>query len=146
LSDHGTTVGLPHDRIVSTENYQGSKDKLKYISVFKLGITNLQDIDLKKEYTINTSYGQGSDILSLKQNQILLAFHGFGKSTSSNINTRVSLLDITPTVLDFLHQKNLSHVDGTSLMPLINHSNIIIARPLFLETGYSLAAIETNDI
>lgn len=147
LSDHGTTIGLPGDRIISPVTYQGDKDKLGYISSYQLGIASPNNIDLKKEYTISTSYGQGTDILSLKQHHVLLALHGFGHQDSiHHVDARASLLDVTPTVLDLLHQKKMSHSEGISLMPYVNNTSKPISRPLYLETGFTISVIESKNI
>lgn len=147
LSDHGTTVGLPGDRIISPIHYQGDKNKLHYITVYKLGVANASTVDFSKQYSINTSYGQGSDILSLKQHHVLLAFHGFGNQNSlHHVDTKTSLLDITPTILDYLHLKKLQHTDGMSLLPYINNAIQFTSRPLFLETAYSISEVETQNI
>lgn len=145
LSDHGTTVGLPHDRLISEDNYYGDKNNLNLITKFKLGTTQSNSLDIKNDFTMNTSYGQASDILSLKQYHVLLAFKGFG--TSRPVPSPTSLFDVAPTILDYLHLSPLTQIDGQSLMPQINHADTTHSlRPLFLETGYTISEIETNDI
>lgn len=149
LSDHGTTVGLLHDRIISSDQYQGDAAKIKWLPIFKLGTAKSFSIDFKQDYNINTSYGQGTDVLSLKQYHVLLAFKGFGvKNMPAEISDRASLLDIAPTILEFLNQPPMKKADGisykTALFNSTHHSNS--NRPLFLETGYSISEIQTNDI
>lgn len=149
LSDHGATVGLPGDRIISTSKYQGEKNKINYITQYKLGFTPNQLLDLSDRYSINTSYGQGTDILSLKQNHVILAFKDTRAQTAfASINTPASLLDISPTILDLLQLNPIKHTDGISLKRFILHpeTKSLASRPLFLETGYSLSEIETNNI
>lgn len=149
LSDHGTTVGLPHDRIVSKEKYLGDPAKMKFLRVFKLGSASTLSQNFKQDLRIDTSYGQATDVLSLKQYHVLLAFKGLGIPTAArNVNARVSLLDIAPTVIDFLHLPEMKKIDGISLNPYL--SNILyqnrISRPLFIESGHTITEIEKNDI
>lgn len=139
LSDHGTTVGLHGDRITSEKNYRGDKGKLNWLPIYK---------DLQNDLALDTSYGQGSDILSLKQYHVLMAFRGYGiHLLPHQVELRSSLLDITPTILDFLHLAPIKNHDGISLMSCLYKRCVELAnRPLFLETGFSIADIETNDI
>ncbi len=142
LSDHGTTVGIPNDRMISPQNYRGDKDKYHWITAFALDTPNHYQL------SINTSYGQGSDILSIKQNHTLLAIHNTDNSMPhQEINTPVALFDLAPTILDVLHVKPLTNIDGVSLMPLITHQNTASwQRSFFFETGYTITEIETNSI
>lgn len=145
LSDHGTTVGLPHDRIISKENYRGDPAKLHLITVYPLETHSPQT----DRFTINTSYGQGSDILSVKQYHVLLAFQGFGiPLQQKTIPERTSLLDIAPTILDFLHLEPFKTSNGLSLYPYLTTTNYTAfpKRPAFFETGYTIAEMETDDI
>ncbi len=151
LSDHGTTLGLPHDRMITKNNYVGDKKNLKLISIYKRSTAPSFSINFKKDYSINTSYGQGTDVLSIKQYQVLLAFKGYGVTipprTISTITA--SLIDIAPTLLDFLSLPALTQTDGMSLKSyVINASNQppALARVLFIETADTLGDIETDKI
>jgi len=140
LSDHGTTVGLPGDRSIDVKYYQGKKERLKSISTFKYenGVASY-----------NTSYGQGTDVLSPKQNHVLLAFRGFGLPVVPHTESyRSTLLDITPTILDYLNMTAIQDSDGLSLKASLFNKpvNISASRALFLESGYKISEIETNDI
>lgn len=149
LSDHGTTVGLLGDRIISEKNYQGKPDKKKLLVISKLGNAPDFSVDFKKDYSLNTSYGQGTDVLSLKQYHVLLAFKGFGINIIPNkIKERVSLLDIAPTILSFLQLKSLQQSDGISLNSFLLNTlhPAPMQRPLFLETGYCISEIENKNI
>jgi arylsulfatase A-like enzyme len=142
LSDHGTAVGLPGDREVTQENYLGVANKMKWLPFFKLSSN-------ENHLVLNTSYGQGTDILSLKQYHVLLAFRGFGLNTETRkIDQPVSLLDIAPTILDWLKLPPLTKIDGITLTSYLqkNIKPIYFSRFLFLETGYSLSEIETKNI
>jgi len=148
LSDHGTTVGLPNDREVNEKGYRGDLPKMKWLPAFKLGsATSIDGVDFKEDFTINTSYGQGTDVLSLKQYHVLLAFKGFGMSIHPNtISSRVSLFDVAPTILDYLHLPALPRADGISLTACFTTNCLLPKRSLYLETGYTFSEIEKKDI
>lgn len=149
LSDHGTTLGLSSDRVISEKKYQGNSLKKKWVSIYKLDNTPDFSLNFKKDYSVDTSYGQGTDVLSLKQYHVLLAIRGFGLPIlSKNITENVSLLDITPTILDILHLKPLEKSDGISLKSFLlkGSAKHFIERPFFLETGYSISEIESKNI
>jgi arylsulfatase A-like enzyme len=148
LSDHGTTLGLLGDRLVAEKNYQGDPRRLKWLTVNKLNTAPHFSMDMQHDYSLNTSYGQGTDILSLKQYQVLLSFKGYGVAIQPGLSTfRGSLLDLAPTLLAFLGLPPLQAVDGVSLASLWRKpEKMLQSRPLFLETGYSVADIESNEI
>lgn len=149
LSDHGTTVGLPHDRLLTVKNYQGPPQKLKWISVERLNSAPQYSFDFARDYTLNTSYGQGNDLLSLKQMHVLLAFKYTGKSFPARWNNQhVSLLDVAPTILEFLHLPPLKQADGISLADNLftTKKPSKSERALFMETGDSMTEIQTDHI
>lgn len=148
LSDHGTTVGLPNDRLVNVKNYHGDSKKIKWLPFYMLSTAKDFSNDFKKDFTINTSYGQGTDVLSLKQYHVLLAFKGFGINIPhQQKNNTASLLDIAPTLLEFLKIKPLKNTDGVSLAAAFaNKKSTSSPRAIFLETGYSISDITTKDI
>ncbi|HVY53660.1 MAG TPA: sulfatase-like hydrolase/transferase, partial [Gammaproteobacteria bacterium] len=143
LSDHGTSLGLPNDRLITEKKYCGDQNKLKWLTVNKLN--NAKDSD---PYRLDTAYGQGTDVLSLKQHHIILAFKQFGrKNFIREINVASTLLDIAPTILDFLNLAPLAKIDGLSLKAsLLNKSLNLPVRPIFLETDYSIDALEQSHI
>jgi len=139
LSDHGTTLGLPRDRVISQENYRGDPKKMKWVPVFKTGTT----------FSFDTSYGQGTDLLSLKQNQVLLAIRGFGMDfLPHHSQPRASLLDLAPTILSLLKLPPLSEIDGKARQDQLysTKGRDKPSPPFYLETGHSFAEIETGDI
>lgn len=146
LSDHGTGLGLPGDRLLTTKNYLGDPKKLALITHYKRSDN--------QQFTISTSYGQGTDVLSLKQYHVVLAFKGFGfELPQKQITRQSSLLDIAPTVLDFAHLAPLTRTDGISLLPLFMKENVATnpethspLRPFFIETADTIGAIETDKI
>jgi len=146
LSDHGTALGLPYDRIISEETYQGDKKKMKVVAVNKLSALPHQSH--KPVYTVNTSYGQGTNILSLKQNHTVLAFKRYGgNSDAHEVREFVSLIDVAPTLLDVLGISPLHQMDGISLNLYfsINYKTSP-ARAFFMETGDTMSEIETDHI
>lgn len=149
LSDHGTSVGLIGDRIISEKNYLGDRSLVKKIPVYRFDRASKDSLDFKKDYSINTAIGQGTDLLSLKQYQTVLAFRGFGINIPEHkIIQRTSLLDIAPTLLEIFHLTPLKNIDGQSQSAAIfagkyhDETN----RPFYLETGYSISEIETSNI
>lgn len=155
LSDHGTTLGLPGDRLLTKTNYRGIPQRLNWVTVNKLSSPKVAGIDPENNYSLDTAYGQGTDVLSLKQYQVLLAFNYFGKSGTQSwllsphaVSVRASLLDLAPTILEFLHQPQMQKVDGRSLLPYLFDplKKEMVSMPQYLETGYSVSEIETNKI
>lgn len=147
LSDHGTTLGLPNDRTISKEHYQGPENALHYITYFK---PMAHDATNKLALHLNISYGQGTDVLSLKQNHAVLAVKGFGIPTlTTHITDRRSLQDIAPSILELLHLPPLSKSDGVSFaMALLQPHSLRTQtdRVFFFESGYSMASIESGNI
>jgi arylsulfatase A-like enzyme len=145
LSDHGVGLGLPGDRLTTEALYQGDKkniQRLRHASYVK-------DFPGVKERGLDTSYGYGGDILSKKQYHVLLAFKRYGVlSEPVRIESRASLLDIMPTILDLLQQPALVSSRGISLKPLLlATNNAERTRPLFLETyNDSIAALADDTI
>lgn len=142
LSDHGATLGLPGDRLTEEKNYLGDKEKMKWLPTFRITIP-LETLNLKPvpQRRLDTSYGQGTDILSLKQYHILLAFKGYGVNIQKqSIENPSSLLDIAPTILNYLNLSPIKNSDGFILGETKPN------KPIFLETGYSISEIETDKI
>lgn len=144
FSDHGTAVGLPGDRLIDEHTYQGDTQSLKLIPVNRFSSAPEFSTNYQSDYSINTSYGQGTNVLSLTQYHVLLAFQQFGAHLKSQqINQLSSLLDIAPTILDRLKLAPMSSVDGMALSFSLGS---VKPRALFMETGDSLTEIETDHI
>ncbi len=129
LSDHGETLYYPNSRLTNYQNYQGS-----------LPSRFAQYLRTKTATVLNKSAGHGSDILSPGQYHSVLAFNIYenGQLITSNhtINTRVALIDIAPTILDFLYIKNRQNMDGISLLPaILDPQNSLPERTFFIESG-----------
>src|SRR5262249_49800388 len=71
LSDHGDSLGLPGDRIISQSNYQGPPDRLSLITRYSY----TKRAKGQPLMGIDTSAGHGTDLLSLTQLQTTLAFY-----------------------------------------------------------------------
>lgn len=129
LSDHGEVLYYPDSRRTNYHNYQGKRPSrfAKYL----------------KQHTatvLNKSAGHGSDILSPQQYHNVLAFRIYKNAhlatPTSQINTRMALIDLAPTILDFLHVNNPQKMDGISLLPAILNPLIALpARTFFIESG-----------
>lgn len=150
LSDHGITLGLHNDRVISERSYQGNKSNTKKIAFSKYSGASEHSSDFRHNYGLDTSFGYGGDILSLKQNHTLLAFKRYGpeRIKSFQVATPVSLLDITPTVLDVLHLAPLKQSDGISLKPYLEDSSFSsnVPRAFYFETSFTLAEIENENV
>lgn len=149
LSDHGTALGLPGDRIIAKDHYLGKPEGLQNIPVNPLSNAPSFTTNFRRDYTINTSYGQGTNVLSLTQSHVLLAFRGFGTTLPVHEQRQLtSLIDIAPTLLDYLHLAPLEGADGESLFSSITEASTKDEKPrvLFMETGDSMTEIETDHI
>lgn len=128
LSDHGEVMYKNGSRIIDSERYQekASSPLLQYFAE-------------KTSTDANKSAGHGSDLLSPAQFHSVLGMirydHGKMTNTKQVISTRVSLLDIAPTILSFLHLKSQT-MDGESLLDALNHKLLTLgARCFMLESG-----------
>jgi predicted RNA binding protein YcfA (HicA-like mRNA interferase family) len=133
FSDHGQAFGEPGDRITEKANLVGKAS----------------NADIYRFTQLNTSVGHGTDVLSMKQYHPLLAFKIYGGPPINQIGSRTlvtSLIDIAPTVLDYLHVANPG-MQGISLMPEITAfpQTGLGDRPLFMETEFTLPSILTAD-
>lgn len=142
ISDHGIGLGMPGDKLTSEENYQGGQISSLPFSKqpYSIAVKN-------KLSGIDTSYGYSTDILSLNQYHILMAIKGAGLPTKQSVNDRVSLMDITPTLLSILQLPAYANADGQSLTPLFNKlPEKHINRNFFLENGFTTPEIAAVNI
>jgi arylsulfatase A-like enzyme len=147
LSDHGISLGMPGDRITTKANYLGDKANMKKIGVFPYAAGAHE----KDFYGIDTSFGYGGDILSLKQYHSLLAFKGFGVDLGApkTVFQRVLLMDIGPTLLALNRLPAIPHADGISLAAYFSNDTlpeVSTDRPFFFESTFSLQEIEKEGI
>lgn len=134
LSDHGETIELHGDRATNAELFHPGQNK---------EIPHFYPVSSEKE-TIDQSAGHGGDVLALPQNHSLLAFrfYGVNENAHQEISEMISLLDIKPTLLDWIHIKDNSS-DGFSLKDKIigQHPQPISARHIFIESDFSPEAV-----
>lgn len=133
MSDHGITFPMPEDESVKKSLYQAHP----------LVTTN-------PALYMNTSWGYGSYILNLKQNQPFLAFKAFGDYTylPHLVSGKSMLMDIAPTLLDLLQLPLHPHFEGISLKPYIVNPRLHLSalRPIYLESGYTPDAINNEKV
>lgn len=145
ISDHGIGLGLPHDRIITENNYVGDKHLLRDWIRLPYSVPYA-----KRHKGIDTSYGYSTDILSLTQYQVLLAFKtlGFNLAMPKNSQARASLMDIAPTLLAMLNLPAIKHADGVSLLDDITHDDVKKSdqRTLYFENGFTTPEIAQADI
>jgi len=133
LSDHGEALELSGDRITDEALFQKNNSQET--------IPHFYPPSLDTE-AVNQSAGHGTDVLGLPQYHSLLAFHVYGRNQNEAIVSGVvALLDIKPTLLDFLQQTS----QGFSLKPYILERNTQVTtnRDIFLESDFSPSAIRT---
>jgi arylsulfatase A-like enzyme len=147
VSDHGSALGLLGDQNIKPSTYVGDAKNLRVLEAERLSNSDPSNAD-NKDYTISTSYGYGSSLIGLVQNHVLFAIRGYGVNIPHrDIPQRVSLLDVTPTILDILHLTAINQSDGISLLPHIEQPNNLISdRDYYFETGDKVAEIETDHI
>ncbi len=145
LSDHGTGLGLPGDRITNPDLLQGDKTAIKLSKeVFSVPTQDAQGKFIERG--VNTDYGYGSDVLGIAYNS-LLAFKTYGTlplEPPHIVHGRVSLVDIAPSLLDLLAMQPLTLHDGMSLKPylLATGKDISPAREVYLESSDTMPEIE----
>lgn len=146
-SDHGDSFGVPGERYIQEGNYIGPKDRLSYITKYPYSIKSPRSSNAAV-IGLDTSSGHGTDLLSASQLNTTLAFQFFGQQLPPRmINTRVALIDIAPTLLDFLNLPLLPNSDGLSLKPLMLNSQFdknFMIRPLFLESEIDIPTIDVT--
>ncbi|OGT31943.1 MAG: hypothetical protein A3E87_00090 [Gammaproteobacteria bacterium RIFCSPHIGHO2_12_FULL_35_23] len=142
ISDHGESLLKPHDRIIDKGGYVEGPHSMK-------NVFTLLDANSIRGFAFDTSYGHGTDVLSLSQYHTVLAFRTFGmnpENVAGHVKATVSMIDIKPTILTLLHLPAPGS-DGISLTPFIYHSqNKIITPPIFLETGFTPDSIKGANI
>lgn len=148
LSDHGEAIELAGDRATNPDLFIPGKNNKK--GEIKRFYPSSADTE-----AVNQSAGHGTDVLSLTQYHNVLAFrlYGLKKTNAASITGLVSLLDIKPTILDFLHKKSISKDDGISLKNfIIGKKTFVSSRPdFFIESDFSPQAVrsvhpETRDV
>ncbi len=129
LSDHGEVLYHPGSRQTSRLTYQDHWPSL------------LGDYFKRKTSTeLDKSAGHGSDLLSSDQFHCLLGAKVYKNkhlvTQSRKITSRVSLIDIAPTVLAYLGLNTSTKSDGISLWPAMQSANNLLPeRGFIMESG-----------
>lgn len=139
LSDHGEALELTGDRATAPDLFlAGSDNKNKIIPHFYP--------PMKDSEAVDRSAGHGTDVLGLTQYHIVLAFRYFGLEGQEKniIPGRVSLLDLKPTILNFLHFTS-TRIRGQSLTHYIAgvKPSVPAANDFFIESDFSPNAVRT---
>ncbi|OGT42964.1 MAG: hypothetical protein A3F13_08075 [Gammaproteobacteria bacterium RIFCSPHIGHO2_12_FULL_40_19] len=138
LSDHGEALKFAGDRITEKELFLTSNRKVMNVPQFYPSSND--------DEAVNQSAGHGTDVLGLSQYHTLLAFklYHVGIQQEKIVTSTVSLLDIKPSILDFL-KLPFTASSGQSLARIVNgqHEVFLKHHPIFLETDFSSPAIRT---
>lgn len=129
MSDHGQGLGLAGERLTPINKYVPSPIKMDAATLTAL---------------TRRTYGHGTDVLNRSQYHIVLAMKHYATQgfSAKNINTPVSLVDLMPTILDYLHIPNRHKHDGISLLPLLEGQSLDEpARSFYMETGLTIPGI-----
>lgn len=135
LSDHGEALDLDGDRVTEENSFVSSQQPKKIVPQFYP-----RSLDDEK---VNQSAGHGTDVLGLTQYHTVLAFRFFGVKNvlPSNKVDRVTLLDIKPTLLDFINI-DAGKNSGISLAKSMDNKDVPL-RHIFMESDFSPEAIRT---
>lgn len=139
LSDHGEAIELRGDRVTNAELFIPGPDNDKKI------IPHFYPKSFDTE-TVDQSAGHGTDILGMTQYHTVLAMRLFGTKSNQTIiiPNQVSLLDIKPTILEFLHVPIPAKDDGIARTNLIlGEKDSSSQKDFFMETDYSPQAIRS---
>lgn len=140
LSDHGEAIELPGDRVTNQDLYIPNRGNSKGT------IPHFYPPAAENE-AVDKTTGHGTDVLGLTQYHVVLAMRTFGleKNKSGIVPGRVSLLDIKPTILDFLNSKKIASDDGSSLKNAV-YNNAVNTNPnthFFIESDFSPQAVRS---
>jgi arylsulfatase A-like enzyme len=140
LSDHGEGLERPGDRITDPQLFQaGASNTLRIIPHFYPPAAINEKVD--------QAVGHGTDVLGLSQFHALLAMRTFGLNPNAiaNVPGMVSLLDIKPTILDYLHLPRANNLSGKTLLPALTGQVNYFTRDhdFFTESDFSPEAIRT---
>ncbi len=139
LSDHGEAVEMAGDRLTSEDLFvPGEKNKNAVPPHF------YPPSSAKEK--MNMSGGHGTDVLGLPQYHTVLAFRTFGTkpNTVRVISGLVSVMDIKPTVFEFLNLP-LGRSSGNPLQDYLFGEKTFVApkQDFFVESDFSPEAIRT---
>lgn len=139
LSDHGEAVEMAGDRITDPDLFIPSENNQKKIIPRFYPPSNAAE-------KVNMSGGHGTDVLGLSQYHTLLAFRSFGTKPNQIkvIPGLVSVMDIKPTLLDFL-KLPMGRSSGDTLGDTIfgNKMSVHNKQDFFTESDFSPEAVRT---
>lgn len=141
LSDHGEAFYSAEDRIIKENNYLPDKKQL-------LGVYKAINLFTGNKRKVDSTAGHGTDVLSMTQNNNLLAVRCYGSchNAATNIRDTVSLVDIKPTILSLLGLPTGVN-DGKTLAPYIfGKEHQEKSRMIFVESGISPTAIKAKSV
>ena len=130
LSDHGETLNQRGSRSTTASKYrgQGKEQLTQYLQALSTA-------------SLDQSSGHGSDLLSPAQYHCVLGVQRYVNQRLTNpsrsVTTRVALLDVEPTLVDFAKLSSQQPVDGISLLPQIQAAKPppLAKRSFILESG-----------
>ncbi len=139
LSDHGEGVEIPGDRITDPALFiPGDNNKNAVIPRFYPPSAAHE--------RVNTSGGHGTDVLGLSQYHTVLAFQTFGIKPNQVkiVNGIVTLMDIKPTLLDYLNLP-FGRSSGDSLKDYVfgQKTYVNTVQDFFVESDFSPEAVRT---
>jgi arylsulfatase A-like enzyme len=127
MSDHGEAIKLSGDKITEPDLYHPGAMPVKFDDM------------------VNRSMGHGTEVLSLTQYHVLLAFklQGVQTQVTHDVAGRASILDVKPTLLSLLGISNVDVVDGQSLVSYIltAKDQIDTGRHFFTESDFTPDAV-----
>ena len=144
LSDHGEALGLRGDRVLQEETHQYGQDSIKQVEREPYVTTSPFSLKFATEYGIDTSYGHGTDVLSLSQYKTLMAWQARGDFVwqAKRVSWPVSLLDIAPTLTELFQLEKNPIFNGVSLKEnLLSDKKNKMIRDFYIEDGYKIPAL-----
>src|SRR3990167_1283281 len=149
LSDHGEALGLRGDRLLKDETHQDGQDSIKQVEREPYVTTSPFSLKFGTEYGIDTSYGHGTDVLSLSQYKTLMAWQAQGDFVwqAKRVSWPVSLLDIAPTLTELFQLEKNPIFNGVSLKEiLLSGKKNEMIRDFYIEDGYKIPELATSHI
>jgi hypothetical protein len=120
-SDHGETFDAPDQTLATDDN------------------PIMQELSLSRP-----AWGHGTSVLAIAQYRIMLGIRRYGSDSQKpeTISAPVSFEDLAPTILEMLGLKSSVHIDGHSLLPLLESRDgaeqSFANRIRFIETEYQM--------
>jgi hypothetical protein len=143
LSDHGESLGLPGDRLLTEAKHMPGLDDPRRVERTRYVTAKATSFDFAHDYGIDTTFGHGTDVLSPSQYHVMLAMRDYSQNgPGQRVTTPVGLIDLSPILLDKLHLAPTSKLDGVA-MPT---GRTKLGRAFYFEDGFKVGAIVTDKI